>query len=163
MDRDEFIDLITNNLRNQVKELSILLSLLGVMLSMGYMAPDDDDDKAAKNFFRFSQRVVDKFVGELSFFYNPVEFQKMLSGSAFPALGIFTDIEKFTSHFFMQTTGLDLSNSDLTPEQVDKKAQPIKYLAKMFPLTKSLITYGAIFSSDFAKEYDVTIQNKNNK
>jgi hypothetical protein len=33
----------------------------------------------------------------------------------------------------------------------------------MFPLTKSLITYLAIFDSDFAKEYDVTIQKESNK
>jgi hypothetical protein len=33
----------------------------------------------------------------------------------------------------------------------------------MLPLTKSLITYGAIISDDFAKEYDVTIQKDNNK
>jgi hypothetical protein len=28
---------------------------------------------------------------------------------------------------------------------------------KMLPLTKSLVTYLAIFDSEFAKEYDVTI------
>jgi hypothetical protein len=158
MDKADFIDLMRNNLRNQVKELAILMSLFAMYLSLGFMAPDDDEDKATKNFYRFSLRTVDKFVNELSFFYNPVEFQKLLSGSAFPALGIFSDIERFTSHFFMETTGVDLSEMDRGSEEVRKKAQPIKYFSKMLPITKSMITYMAIFDSDFAKEYDVTIQ-----
>ena len=163
MDKADFIDLMRNNLRNQIKELAILMSMFGAYLALGLMAPDDDDDKATKNLYRFSQRTIDKFVGELSFFYNPVEFQKLLSGSAFPALGLFSDIERFTSHFFMETTGLDLSNSDLTVEEVEKKAQPVKYLSKMFPITKSMITYMALFDADFAKEYDITIQKNNNR
>ena len=161
--REDFMDLIRTNLRNQVKELTILIAMFGLMLSIGFMAPDDDEDKATKNFFRYSQKVMDKFVGELSFFYNPVEFQKMLSGSTFPALGLFSDIEKFITHFTMETTGLDLSETDRTPEEVREKAKPIKYAAKMLPITKSLITYLSLFSEEFAKEYDITIQNKSNR
>ena len=163
MSREDFMDLIRTNLRNQVKELTILLAMVGIMLSVGFMAPDDDEDKATKNFFRYSQKVIDKFVGELSFFYNPVEFQKMLSGSTFPALGLFSDIEKFITHFTMETTGLDLSDKDKTPEEVRKNAQPIKYAAKMLPITKSFITYAAIFSDEFAKDFDITIENKSNR
>lgn len=163
MDREEFIDMIRTNLRNQVKELSILLSMFGAMFALGFAAPDDDDDRADKNFHRYAQRVIDKFIGELSFFYNPAEFQKILSGSAFPALGIFGDIKRFTDHTIMEMTGMDSSNPDLTVDQVRKKAQPIKNLGKMFPITKSLFTYGAIFDADFAKEFDITIQKESRR
>lgn len=158
MTREDFFDMVRINLHNQVRELTLLLSLFGIAMSMGFMSPPDDADKATKNFYRYSQRVVDKFIQELSFFYNPVEFQKILSGGTFPAIGIFSDIEKFSNHFFMQTTGIDFSDYDATPEETRKKAQPIKYGAKMFPITKSLMTYGAIFSDEFAKEFDITIQ-----
>ena len=158
MTREDFIDMVKNNLRNEAKELAILLSLFGMMLSLGFVAPDDDDDKADKNFHRYAQRVVDKFIGELSFFYNPVEFQKILSGGMFPAIGIFSDIERFMSHTTMEVTGYDISNPEDTTDEVRKKAQPIKNLAKMFPFTKSLMTYGAIFDAEFAEEYDITIQ-----
>jgi hypothetical protein len=163
MTKEDFIDMIKNNLRNEAKELAILLSLFGMMFSLGFIAPDDDDDKATKNLHRYTQRVIDKFIGELSFFYNPVEFQRILSGGMFPAIGIFSDIERFTSHTVMEFTGYDISNPDLTTEQVRKKAQPIKNLAKMFPLTKSLMTYGAIFDADFAKEFDITIQKESRR
>jgi hypothetical protein len=163
MSREDFIDMIRTNLRNQIKELTILLSMFGAMFALGFAAPDDDDDRADKNFHRYAQRVIDKFIGELSFFYNPAEFQKILSGSAFPAMGIFGDISRFISHITMEMTGIDTSNPELTPEQVRKKAQPIKNLGKMFPVTKSLFTYGAIIDAEFAKEFDVTIQKESRR
>jgi hypothetical protein len=163
MDRDEFIDMVRTNLRNQVKELSILLSMFGAMFALGFAAPDDDDDRADKNFHRYTERVIDKFIGELSFFYNPAEFQKILSGSMFPAIGIFSDIGRFTNHVTMEMTGLDTSNPELTADQVRKKAQPIKNFGKMFPITKSLFTYGGILDADFAKEFDITIQKESRR
>jgi transcriptional regulator with XRE-family HTH domain len=164
MSKEDFNDLIITNLRNQIKELGILLSLFGAAFSLGLLSPDDDDDdKATKNAHRYAQKVVDKFIGELSFFYNPLEVKKLLSGSAFPAIGLFSDVTRFISHTSMEWTGIDVSDFDKSPEEVRKKAQPIKNLGKMLPLTKSLITYLAIFDSDFAKEYDVTIQKESNK
>jgi hypothetical protein len=163
MDREEFIDMIRTNLRNQIKELAILASLLGAAISLGIIGTDDDDDKADKNRFRYAQRVIDKFVSEVSFFYNPAEFQKILSGSMFPAIGIFSDFGRFTDHFIMETTGIDTSNPELSVEQVRKKAQPIKNFGKMFPFTKSLFTYGAILDPEFAKEFDVTIQKESRR
>lgn len=157
MSREDFIDMVRTNLRNQMKELGMLLSLTGAGLAMGFMQPPEDADKATKNFYRYSQRVIDKFTQELSFFYNPVEFQKLLSGGTFPVIGLATDIERFCEHFFMETTGLDFSNPQLTEEEVYKKAQPMKHFGRIFPISKSVFTYGAIFNSDFAKEYDITV------
>ena len=162
MTREDFMDLIRTNLRNQMKELMILLSMLGAMLALGYMAPDDDDDadKATKNAHRYAQKTVDKFIGELSFFYNPLEFQKLLSGSMFPVVGLSADIIRFTGHLGTEVTGIDF-NSETTDAEARKKALPTKYLFKMLPITKSALTYGAIFDAEFAKEYDITIQKEN--
>jgi len=161
MTKDDFIDMVRNNLRNQLKELAILLSLLGAMLALGIMAPDDDEgDRASRNFHRYAQKTVDKFVGELSFFYNPAEVQRLASGSIFPAIGVLDDVSKFTKHFFIETTGMDFDPST-TEEEARKKARPIKYLMKAAPVTKSILTYGAIFSPEFAKEFDITIQKQN--
>ena len=161
MTKEDFNDLILNNLRNQIKEVAIALSLVSAGLAMGMMTPPDDADKATKNFYRWSQRVLDKFQSELLFFYSPIQFEQMLSGGTFPALGLFTDIVRFMNHFMMETTGIDMSDPTLTHEEVIKKAKPIKYLGKMLPVTKSLMTYGAILDSDFAKEFDITVQKGN--
>lgn len=157
--REDFMDLIRTNLRNQVKELSILVSLLGAMLALGFMAPDEDDeaDRATKNMHRYAQRVVDKFIGELSFFYNPIEFQNLLSGSMFPAIGLTSDISRFTKHLLIEGTGVDF-DAETTSDEAREKAMPTKYLFKMLPVTKSALTYASIISDDFAREYDITIQ-----
>jgi hypothetical protein len=57
----------------------------------------------------------------------------------------------------MQTTGLNLADLDMSMEDVRKKAQPIKYLGKMLPISKSAFTYGAMLNADFAKEFDITV------
>ena len=164
MTKEDFNDMIRTNLKNQVQELTMLLVLFGLKLSMGLLAPDDDDDDiATKNFYRFSQRVVDKFVGELSFFYNPLEAEKILEGSIFPAIGLFSDVVKFMSHFSSQVLGFEVFDPSLSSEEVREKAQPVKYLAKMLPVTKSLMTYGAILNSEFAKEFDITIQKESRR
>jgi hypothetical protein len=54
-------------------------------------------------------------------------------------------------------TGFDVSDPTKSFEEVKKDAQPIKNLAKMFPLTKSLINYAAMLDEEFAKEYDITV------
>lgn len=164
MTREDFMDLIRTNLRNQVKELSILLSLFGAMLALGFMAPDEDDDadRATKNMHRYAQRVVDKFIGELSFFYNPIEFQSLLSGSMFPAIGLTSDITKFTKHLLVEGTGVDF-DAETTTDEAREKAMPTKYLFKMLPATKAALTYASIISNDFAQEYDITIQKEARK
>jgi len=157
LSKEEFYDLIRNNLRNEIKELALMLSLMGVVFAMGMIAPDDDEDKASKNMYRFAQRTVDRFLSELLFFYNPGEMTQTLSGGI-PAIGIFKDVSRFTSHFTKEITGLDYSNPLRTSEEVRKNAQPIKNAMKLFPISKSFVNYFAIFDEDFAKEFDVTIQ-----
>jgi hypothetical protein len=163
MSREDFYDLIRTNLRNQMKELAILVGVTGAVFAAGMAPPDEDDDKAARNRFRFMQKVLDKFQSELMFFYNPIEIQGLLSGSAFPALGILADLTRFITHMTMELTGVDLSDTTKSFEEVREKAQPIKQLARMFPFTKSMITYGAIIDEEFAKEFDVTIQKESRR
>jgi hypothetical protein len=158
MDRDEFAEMVRTNLRNQLKELLILGTLIGTMFALGLVAPDDDEDKATKNAFRYTQRVVDKFVGELSFFYNPVNWEQVLSGSAFPAIGLIVDFSKVMSNFFMETTGLDFSDATKTPEEVRERAMPVKRVINMVPAGKSIMTWLAMIDSEFAKEFDITVQ-----
>ena len=162
MDRDEFADMIRTNLRNQIKELIILGTLMGTMFTLGFFEPDEDDDKATKNAFRYTQRVVNKFVDELSFFYNPVNWEQLISGSAFPAIGLINDFYKVMTNFFMETTGFDLSDPSKTPEEVRKNAMPIKRVVNLIPAGKSFMTWIAMIDSEFAKEFDITVQKESN-
>jgi hypothetical protein len=163
MPKEEFFDLIRTNLRNEVRELGVLFSLAGALFATGFFAPGRDDDKAAKNAHNYYVRIMGKFVEQLSLFYNPVEIQNVLSGGTFPALGIFTDIQKFTHSMVMEITGLDSSNPTLSADEVAKKAQPIKYGMSLFPMGKAFVTYMSMFDADFAKEFNVSVSDKNQK
>jgi hypothetical protein len=77
---------------------------------------------------------MDKFVGELSFFYNPVEFQKMLSGSTFPALGLFSDIERFVSHTTMEVTDMIYQIQNLHQIKLERKHSQLRMLLRCFLL-----------------------------
>lgn len=155
--REEFIELINRNTVNQLRELATLAIMVLAAFSLGLIAPEDDEDRAAKNLHRYTQKVIHRFIGELSFFYNPAEFGSVLTGGIFPAISLIEDFARFMRHFWLETTGLDL-DPDTSFEDVRKKAQPIKHLMKMFPGTKSAVTYFSILSEEFAREYDVTIQ-----
>lgn len=157
MSKDDFIDMVRTNLRNQTRELRLLLFLMSLLFSMGFIAPDDDEDKATKNAFNYTRRMIDKFSDEIAFFYNPTSLESILAGGM-PAVSMFSDGWRFIKHFILQLTGFDLTDPSKTAEQVREDAMPIKYMAKMLPVTRSFLTYMAIFSDEFAREFEVTIQ-----
>ncbi len=66
------------------------------------------------------------------------------------------DVEKFLK------TGVAKAYYDLTgnSEQAGKE-HPSRYIFKILPITKELVTYGAIFSQDFAKDYGIKISSQN--
>ena len=71
--------------------------------------------------------------------------------------GVVTDATRFVNHFTKQVTGFDISDPEKSFEDVQRDAQPLNNWAKMFPVSKSLINYLAMFDEEFAKEYDITI------
>ena len=154
--RQDFADLVRSNLKNQIKELVLLLSLIAMSIAMGWMGPDDDEDRAAKNKFRYFQKILDKFISEVGFFYNPAEMASTLDGGM-PAIGFFTDVQRALTHFTKETTGYDLFSPGKTPEEVRKSAQPVKNIMKLFPVSNSLLPILASFDEEFAKEFNITI------
>ena len=164
MDKSKFNDMIVQNLSNQMRELAILLSMFAAMTALGFVRPPDDD-KQAKSALRIATRTADQFVQELSFFYNPVNFQNLLSGSLFPSLGLIKDVEKFVGQLAMETTGFDYTNPHQTAEQVRKQAHPVKFGLKLFPVASTWMQYLTLIDPSLAKDLGVqppaaTIQNR---
>ena len=163
MSRDDFIDLIRTNTRKQLQELIILINLNLMLFAVGFMEPDDDADKADKNFYRYSRKIFRRFREELMFFYNPAEWSATFSGGIFPSISLFGEMSRFIDHFFQEITGYDTKGKDRNAAQVREDAKPIKYLMKMVPLTKSLVTWLALFSPEWAEEMDITVQETNRR
>ena len=130
MSKEDFIDMVRNNMRNQTREFAAIIALTYLLMVMGYFEPEDNATKAEKNFFRYSKRTLARFSQELMFFYNPAEWNSLLSQGLFPSLGLFDEIGRFYDHFMRETTGMDGTmyatlKKGSTPSKVRKQAQPV--------------------------------------
>lgn len=154
MSKQDFNDMIVQNLRNQIRELVLLLALMAASFALGFAVPDDED-KRAKAGINMIRKVTDQFVQELSFFYNPVNFEEMLSRGAFPSVGLITQIGKFIGQSSMEITGFNPTKPILTSDEVREKAHPIKYGLKLVPVASAWLQYLTFISPEIAKELDV--------
>ena len=160
MSRADFIEMVRQNTRKQLQEILVLMTLQGMLFVTGFFEPDDDADRAEKNAYRYMRKSFNRFYEELMFFYNPTEWSSTLSGGILPSLSLFREFKVFMEHLSRQTTGLDLRDTSLRPAEVRDAALPIKYGMKMLPVTKSLVQWIAMFDPEFAREFDVTIQER---
>lgn len=160
MNENDFKDMIVKNLQNQIRELQILTGIMGSMFALGFMAPPDDD-KTSKAGIALLTRTLDKFKSELSFFYNPMEVEQMLSGGMFPALGLFSDIDKVLTQAQREFTGYDFRDPYKDAETVREEAHPIKFTLKLVPGASAWLTWLTVISPELSKELDIKTPNKN--
>jgi hypothetical protein len=152
MTEGEFVDMFIKGVRSEFKELGLALAMFGILIAARAYAPDSDEEGYVKGGYKWMVRALDKLQDEVSFFYNPTSFTNIANGSVFPAVNLLVDIEKFlvhgTKNIFFNLTGND---------EGAEAAKPAKYLFKIMPITKELISYIAIFNDDFAKDYGIRI------
>lgn len=153
IDSDDFMDMVRQNIRNDFKDLIFLVSLSAMILALASLEPDEDD-KEAQGYYKFSYRMLDRVWDELLFYYNPIAFEQIVSGSVFPGLGLLSDVAKL-----FYNIGKELLGDDESQEE----AHPVKYLLRMFPLTNTLSYYMAVASPEFAKENGIRISTESRR
>lgn len=146
----EFIDLMREGIRMEMKELLFLIGMLSLFFLWKANAPDPDEDDEVKGFYKWSLRAMDKVTQELSFFYNPVSFDQIANGSIFPALGLLTDVKNVMQHTAYQSFGFLTRN-----DEIMDAAKPAKYWMKTFPILKEATTYIAILNKELADEMGI--------
>jgi len=163
MNREDFKDMIRQNVQSSLKEIGYIIALTAAAFALGMFAPDDDDDKAAKNRHKYYLRTLDKIRDEITFFYNPNEIRNLAAGGIFPAIAVVTDALKFFKHLSEQITGIPITGKkNRTAEKVREDAMPVKDLLHAFlPGGKTILTFGAVLSDDWAKEFKINIQAQN--
>lgn len=92
--REEFYDMMRKELSNQMKELGLLVSILGLVIAAKVLAPDDDEDQLTKNRYKYFLKLVNKTSDEIRFYYDPTSFEQVTSGSLLPQLGLLTKVIK---------------------------------------------------------------------
>lgn len=152
MSETEFVDMYLKHSLEAVKEVMFLLSLAGFLMFAGANVPDTDD-KEQKSRYRFMQRLLDKTYDELAFFFSPTSLVQIANGSVFPALGMLNDIAKFSRGMVAEAYYAAVGD-----EEAAEKNKVAKYAFKVFPITKELVTYLALFNAEFAKDYGIQIK-----
>lgn len=151
MTEADFIEMYIKGIRTQLKEIALLMSMMGIVLFAKSEVPDDDDDRTT-GVFRWISRTLDKMKDELGFFLNPLSFTSIANGSVFPSVQLLNDIVKFMSSMTMESYYLVIDD-----EKAKEKNHVLKYLFKTFPVSKELMTYVAMFNDDLAKEFGIRI------
>jgi len=152
MTEAEFLDLVRKNIKSQAIDLTVMLSLVGMVLALKAYSPPDDEDPAVKSQYRFMVRAIDKFKDELSYFYDPSSFTGLLS-TGFPAMTLVGNIERSFTHFFIENWAIATGN-----EKLEKSNQVIKYWMKTFPIANQMVGYLPMFYPELAKDMGVKIQ-----
>jgi hypothetical protein len=153
MTETEFIDLARQNIKSQVVDVVFLATVFALLAALKANEPGDDEDPLVKNRYKFYVKAVDKFKGELMYFYDPTSGIDLISQGAFPAAAVITNFARLMINF--KTEMFALGTGD---EELEKKTQVIKYLMKTFPFTNQIQGYLPMFYPALAKDLGIKVQ-----
>lgn len=125
---EEFYDLIRNELSKEMKELGLLVGIMGVLIAAKAAEPPEDASEYEKNQYKFLAKAINKIADEIQFYYNPLSFTGMTQGNILPAMNILVKIDQFIMALGKETTGYIINDEDMI-----KKAHPIKYFLNIIP------------------------------
>ena len=126
---EEFYDLMRKELSRQMRELGLLVGLIGLVIASKIAKPDDDEDQLAKNRYKWWAKATNKISDEIAFYYNPTSFESITKGSIMPSLGVVLKAEKFVDALSREAYGH--ASGD---EKMVDKAYPTKYFMDMVPV-----------------------------
>jgi hypothetical protein len=153
MTEDDFITLVNQNIKNQALDVVFLVTLMSTLSLLKANAPDDDEDPAVKNQYKFLVKATDKLTDELSYFYDPSTPFNLIGRGVFPAIGLLQNYTKFLKSFAAENYGLIVGD-----QQIQDDAKPIKYLMKSFPITNQASGLLPMFFPALAKDLGIKVQ-----
>lgn len=126
---EEFYDMMRKELSSQMKELGLLISLIGLIIAAKIAAPKKDEDLYTKNQYKYWAKAINKISDEIAFYYNPASFESITRGSVLPQLGLLIKSEQIINHVSKQTYGWATDD-----EATQKNAHPTKYILDVLPV-----------------------------
>jgi hypothetical protein len=155
MTEGEFVELVSNNIRNQMTDFMFYLALSTLIIGAKAAQPGDDDDRATKNRYKYMLRVMDKIRDEVAYFYNPTSFLGLTTSGIFPAISYLENFKKLFVNFGTEMYALGVGD-----EEKAEKTQVIKYLLKGFPIASQVDAALLMFYPDIAKDLGMKAQSE---
>ena len=150
MTEDQFIGLVTANVKNQMLDVLIFLGLLAIYFGLKANMPDDEEDPAVRNRWKYMLKVTDKLSDEIAYFYNPTNIVSLVSQGVFPSMGLLDNYKKTLFNFSKEMYGMAIGDEELV-----EKNYVIKYFMKSFPITSQGAQLLPLGSPDLAKDLGI--------
>jgi hypothetical protein len=92
---EEFYDMMRNAVRDQFREMQVVLMTLAIYFAARHYGDDDDEeDVMSKNAWKFLAKNAYKTAEEVNFYYNPLSVQGFTNGNLIPGMMIATKAAK---------------------------------------------------------------------
>lgn len=153
LDEALFMDLYKRNLTAVAKDLALLIALAALTFAIKAAVPDDEEDPAVVNQFRYAARLSDKLLDEIMYFYNPTSILNLVGSGPFPAVSLINNGTKAIGNFLTEMFAIAVGDEEL---QEDTKV--IKYVMRTFPFTNQMAGYLPLIYPDIAKDLGIRVQ-----
>ena len=130
---EEFQDLIRTQIKNQLKELAVLLGTTALLLAAKAAEPPEEASDLEKNRYKYWAKLTNKVYDEISFYYNPASADEVTRGSILPSLGL---ISKVLS--FFTALGKEGYYIAIDDDKKEEKTYPTKYFINLIPVAAQL-------------------------
>ena len=126
---EEFYDMVRTQLSNQMKELGLLLGLMTMLVAAKAAVPPDDATELEKNRYKWWAKLMNKTSDEVAFYYNPISFEGMTTGSVIPSLSLLSKTEKIFTNLLRASSAVAMDD-----DKMWEKAHTAKYFMDVIPV-----------------------------
>ena len=155
MTEDEFIDLMRQGVKNQALDLAFYVTMIALFAGLKAIPPDKDEDPSVINQYRFLLKATDKLKDEITYFYNPTSFSRLISQGIFPSIALIENYGKILSNFMKENYDYVKGNDEKL-----KKDYTLKYIMKSFPISSQIASYLPMFYPALAKDLGMKMQSQ---
>jgi len=155
MTETEFMDLVRSNVRNQMYDTIFLLTLLSILTALKAYEPDEEEDPAVRNQYKYLLKMADKMKDELMYFYDPTSITKLVSQGVFPSVSLIDNFMKVIKNFMVENYAIAIGD-----EKLQKETYVLKYVMKSFPMASQALGWLPMFYPDMAKDLGIKVQSQ---
>lgn len=155
MDENDFIDLVRQNTKSAALDLLFYAALFALYTGLKANMPDDDEDEATKNQYRYILKAVDKLRDEIGYFYDPSSALKGFTRGVFPSLTLLDNVTKTVKNFMLENYYIAVGD-----EEMEEKNMVIKYGMRSLPFTNQAASWLPVFYPELAKDLGLRVQSQ---